>query len=65
MITPWLRGLLPVNDALLRRWAREFHVSAWNWLIGGTDAHAKNYSLLLAGDQSSMTQCHRPKMKSK
>lgn len=23
----------------------------WNWLIGGTDAHAKNYSLLLAGDQ--------------
>lgn len=22
---------------------------AWNWLIGGTDAHAKNYSLLLAG----------------
>lgn len=24
---------------------------AWNWLIGGTDAHAKNYSLLMAGDQ--------------
>lgn len=24
---------------------------AWNWLIVGTDAHAKNYSLLLAGDQ--------------
>ena len=23
----------------------------WNWVIGGTDAHAKNYSLLLAGDQ--------------
>ncbi len=23
----------------------------WNWLIGGTDAHAKNYSVLLAGDQ--------------
>lgn len=23
----------------------------WNWLIGGTDAHAKNYSLLLAGNQ--------------
>ncbi|MGH8975813.1 MAG: type II toxin-antitoxin system HipA family toxin, partial [Acidimicrobiia bacterium] len=21
----------------------------WNWLIGGTDAHAKNYSLLLSG----------------
>jgi serine/threonine-protein kinase HipA len=24
---------------------------AWNWLIGGTDAHAKNYSLLIAGGQ--------------
>jgi len=23
---------------------------AWNWLIAGTDAHAKNYSLLLAGN---------------
>ena len=23
----------------------------WNWLIGGTDAHAKNYSLLLTADQ--------------
>jgi len=22
---------------------------AWNWIIGGTDAHSKNYSLLLAG----------------
>jgi serine/threonine-protein kinase HipA len=24
---------------------------AWNWIIGGTDAHAKNYALLLAGDE--------------
>lgn len=24
---------------------------AWNWLIAGTDAHAKNYSLLLAGPE--------------
>jgi serine/threonine-protein kinase HipA len=24
---------------------------AFNWLVGGTDAHAKNYSLLLAGGQ--------------
>jgi serine/threonine-protein kinase HipA len=24
---------------------------AFNWIIGGTDAHAKNYSVLLAGDQ--------------
>jgi serine/threonine-protein kinase HipA len=23
----------------------------WNWLVAGTDGHAKNYSLLLAGDQ--------------
>jgi len=23
----------------------------WNWLIGGTDAHAKNYSLLLSGNE--------------
>ena len=23
----------------------------WNWLIAGTDAHAKNYSLLLASDE--------------
>ena len=23
----------------------------WNWLIAGTDAHAKNYALLLASDQ--------------
>jgi serine/threonine-protein kinase HipA len=29
--------------------ARLFDALAWNWLIGGTDAHAKNYSLLLAG----------------
>ncbi len=26
----------------------------WNWLIGGTDAHAKNYSLLLSGDQARL-----------
>lgn len=24
---------------------------AWNWLIAGTDAHAKNYSLLIAADE--------------
>ena len=23
----------------------------WNWLIAGTDAHVKNYSLLLSGDE--------------
>lgn len=28
VITPWLWGLLPDNDAVLRRWARDFHASA-------------------------------------
>jgi len=31
--------------------SRFFDALVWNWLIGGTDAHAKNYSLLLAGGQ--------------
>lgn len=31
--------------------ARLFDALVWNWLIGGTDAHAKNYSLLLAGGE--------------
>ncbi|MGO9901213.1 MAG: type II toxin-antitoxin system HipA family toxin [Solirubrobacteraceae bacterium] len=26
----------------------------WNWLIAGTDAHAKNYSVLLAGNQARL-----------
>jgi serine/threonine-protein kinase HipA len=30
---------------------RFFDALVWNWLIGGADAHAKNYSLLLAGGQ--------------
>jgi serine/threonine-protein kinase HipA len=28
VITPWLWGLLPDNEAVLARWAREFHTSA-------------------------------------
>jgi serine/threonine-protein kinase HipA len=28
VITPWLSGLLPDNDAVLQRWARQFQVSA-------------------------------------
>jgi serine/threonine-protein kinase HipA len=28
IITPWLWGLLPDNDAVLARWARQFHVSS-------------------------------------
>ena len=28
VITPWLWGLLPDNEAVLARWARQFHASA-------------------------------------
>lgn len=28
VVTPWLWGLLPDNEAVLNRWARQFHVSA-------------------------------------
>lgn len=38
---------LAADDAV---W-RFFDALIWNWLIAGTDAHAKNYSLLLAGDE--------------
>ena len=31
--------------------ARSVDALAFNWIIGGTDAHAKNYSMLLAGAQ--------------
>jgi serine/threonine-protein kinase HipA len=45
-----LRSVMPsraADDAILRF----LDALAWNWLIAGTDAHAKNYSLLLAGRQ--------------
>jgi serine/threonine-protein kinase HipA len=43
-----MRDVMPprVADDAVRRF---FDALAWNWLIAGTDAHAKNYSLLLAG----------------
>jgi serine/threonine-protein kinase HipA len=37
-----------VADEAIARFADAL---AWNWLIAGTDAHAKNYSLLLAGGE--------------
>ncbi len=37
-----------VADDAVRRFV---DAMIWNWLIAGTDAHAKNYSLLLAEDQ--------------
>ena len=45
-----LRGIMPptIADAAVTRFADAL---IWNWVIGGTDGHAKNYSLLLAGDQ--------------
>jgi len=45
-----LRDAMPprVGENAVRRFADAL---IWNWLIGGTDAHAKNYSVLLAGDQ--------------
>jgi serine/threonine-protein kinase HipA len=45
-----LRDTMPpaVADDAVSRFADAL---IWNWIIGGTDAHAKNYSLLLAGDQ--------------
>lgn len=46
-----LRGALPAPHAAaaVERFADAL---IWNWLVAGTDAHAKNYSLLLAGDQA-------------
>jgi serine/threonine-protein kinase HipA len=45
-----------LGDVMAPRVANEavwrfFDALAWNWLIAGTDAHAKNYSLLLAGGE--------------
>lgn len=40
-----------VADQAVREFA---DVLIWNWLIGGTDAHAKNYSLLLQGGQARL-----------
>lgn len=43
-----LREVIPPRLAEGAVW-RFFDALAWNWLIAGTDGHAKNYSLLLAG----------------
>jgi serine/threonine-protein kinase HipA len=45
-----LRATMPprVTDEAVWRF---LDALAWNWLIAGTDAHAKDYSLLLAGGQ--------------
>lgn len=43
-----LRAAMP-TEAAEQSVARFADALIWNWIIGGTDAHAKNYSLLLAG----------------
>jgi serine/threonine-protein kinase HipA len=45
-----LRASMPPQAAETAVW-RFADALIWNWIIGGTDAHAKNYSLLLTGDQ--------------
>lgn len=45
-----LRSALPARaaEAAVRQFADAL---VWNWVIAGTDAHAKNYSLLLSGGE--------------
>ncbi len=49
-IAKLLRSAMPRRAADDAVW-RFADALIWNWLIAGTDAHAKNYSLLLAEDQ--------------
>lgn len=49
-IVALLRGTMPAGPADASVW-RFVDALIWNWVIGGTDAHAKNYSLLLSGQQ--------------
>jgi serine/threonine-protein kinase HipA len=48
-IVELFRSAMPARIAEDAVW-RFVDALAWNWLIAGTDAHAKNYSLLLAGN---------------
>jgi serine/threonine-protein kinase HipA len=49
-VSKLLREAMPPSVADEAVW-RFADALIWNWLLAGTDAHAKNYSLLLAGDQ--------------
>jgi len=44
------RNIIP-HSAAEENVGRFVDALAFNWIIGGTDAHAKNYSVLLAGSQ--------------
>jgi serine/threonine-protein kinase HipA len=48
-IVDLFRQAMPPREADDAIW-RFTEALAWNWLIAGTDAHAKNYSVLLASD---------------
>lgn len=48
-----LRTAMPPRAADDAVW-RFVDALAWNWLIAGTDAHSKNYSLLLSGNDVRM-----------
>lgn len=47
-IADWMRLIMPAQVAMdsIERFADAL---IWNWIIAGPDAHAKNYSLLLSG----------------
>jgi len=49
-IAELIRSTVPGSDAETDVW-RFADALVFNWLIAGTDAHAKNYSFLLAGNQ--------------
>lgn len=49
-IAQLIRSAMPPRVADEAIW-RFLDALAWNWVIAGTDAHAKNYSLLLASGQ--------------
>lgn len=51
-IVQLLRKLAPTPQAALAQIRSFIEALIWNWLIGGTDAHAKNYSLLLSGNDT-------------
>jgi serine/threonine-protein kinase HipA len=45
-----LRRVMRPGEAYAALW-RFADALIWNWLIAGTDAHAKNYSMILAGSE--------------
>jgi serine/threonine-protein kinase HipA len=49
-IASLLRTVMPPGIAYAAVWCFA-DALIWNWLIAGTDAHAKNYSILLEGDE--------------